>query len=98
MIVRRGGKILSNRCCQGGGEWEKGCSNVRSGEMTAALSALEGLLLGMAAKMALQVLGSPERALADRALCLAANRRALFNFTTIVGTARSSCCFSFLRV
>lgn len=66
--------------------------------MTTALSALERLLLGMAAKMALQVLGSPERALADRALGLAADRRALFNFTTMVGAARSSCCFSFLRV
>ena len=42
--------------------------------MTTALSALEGLLLCMAAKMALQVLGSPERALADRALGLAADR------------------------
>jgi hypothetical protein len=39
--------------------------------MATTLSALKRLLLGVAAEMALQVLGSPKGALTDRALGLA---------------------------
>lgn len=72
--------------------------NIRSGEMTSALCALERFLLGMAAKMAFEVLGSPERTLANGAFGLARSGRGLFHFAIMAGAFTFRRGVNFLRV